>query len=288
MMTEPGHPNRRLAGGAWLSAALVFLVAGYGAGSGPASGSGPTADAGPGTSPVGAQSSPAFWISVRPGLEDSRAFYLDLSRDGTCLYVVRRGDMIDVSSTRLGTLPPNVVAEAFEIVSSPPVLEAVDTDPGEPMFSRSSWVNVTMATPDHPKDARLWRSREQFDDYPAAFRKLLDDLAARGKSLPSADRIIGLLAAGPIDTRRARGIREDPRRLIQFVELADIDAMPTLARAIGSRGRLFAISDEQEVGLLSGYIRQSNPGHDTAITAYIAVDGQHYSAALFAKPPRPE
>jgi hypothetical protein len=240
-------------------------------------------DAGLWAGPVSAQSSPAFWISVRPGLKDSRAFYLDLSRDGTCLFAERRDDMIDATRARLGALPPDLVAEAFEVVGSLAVLDAVDTDPGESIFSSSSWVNVTMMTPDNGNDAPRRGSRAEFDDYPAAFRQLLDDLASRARSLPRADWISGLLVCSRIDTRRAHSIRDDPRGLLQFVVLAGVDATPTLARALGSPGRVLAVSGEQEVELISGLVRQSNRSHDTAITAYIVVDGQHYSAALFAK-----
>src|SRR5215211_2424035 len=87
----------------------------------------------------------ALWINLLSNLRDPgkqpRASYFDLQSDGRFVFA-EGDDYSTMKVVRSGILPGKLVRRAFQIVDKPSVLNAHDTDSGEPILSDSDWVSV--------------------------------------------------------------------------------------------------------------------------------------------------
>jgi hypothetical protein len=128
----------------------------------------------------------AVWVSIMARLDEPGGlnYYLDIQCDGR--FLLAKSDKYDFKKReiRSGLLAPEVVRRAFRIITNPSVLNARDTDPGEPMFSDSDWVNIGLMTDGKVQRMGGWAFAEEFKDYPVEFRNLINELKAVAETLP--------------------------------------------------------------------------------------------------------
>src|SRR6185503_7131560 len=129
----------------------------------------------------------ALWISILPTRGQFRS-YFDLQSDGR--FIFAEGDSITMKAPRSGIVSKKLVHRAFQIVSKPSVLNAVDTDPGETIFSDSDWVSIGLMTGGKVKKRGGWMYRgEEMKDFPAEFQQLMKELRSIAARLPQATNI---------------------------------------------------------------------------------------------------
>src|SRR5687768_4825567 len=92
----------------------------------------------------------ALWINIIPSRMNfppgkyPKVSYFDLQSNGRFVFA-EGDDPAFIEIVRSGILSKQFVRRAFQIVDKPSVLNARDTEPGEPIFSDSDWVNVGLS-----------------------------------------------------------------------------------------------------------------------------------------------
>ncbi|MFC2032117.1 hypothetical protein ACFLUS_01915 [Chloroflexota bacterium] len=138
----------------------------------------------------------ALWIYIG-------SLYMDLERNGELLAV--RGNLNSgIGEVRTGKLSVYIANEAFDIINTPAVLNARDTDPGEQMLSQSEWVNIGIMVNQKLKPTSPWGYTEEMEDYPLEVQQLLIELNELVKTMPLATpRIEAFLFAETVSPQRA-------------------------------------------------------------------------------------
>jgi len=203
----------------------------------------------------------ALWLNI---LASKRNFipgkypqssYFDVQSNGR--FVFAEGDQSSTMKVvRSGTLPEMLVRRAFQIVNKPSVLNAVDTDPGEPIFSDSDWVSIGLMLGGKVKARGGWAYQEEVKDFPAEFRKLIAELRSFAATLPQAANIKALLSAAAVDRKRVESIGRD-----RFIALDEerLDRLPALRQAVLMSRRMVAVEDETQMRRLAELARQMKP-----------------------------
>ena len=203
----------------------------------------------------------ALWINIIPSRMNfppgkyPKASYFDVQSDGR--FVFAEGDdpaMIEI--VRAGNLSKEFVRRAFQIVDKPSVLNARDTDPGEPIFSDSDWVNVGLSMSGKVKATGGWAFGEEIKDFPEEFRKLLAELKSTAAKLPRATNIKALLSASRVEAKRVELVG---RERFLVLDEVDLDRFPALKQAILTSRRLVAVEDETQMSRLSELAKRMDP-----------------------------
>lgn len=200
----------------------------------------------------------ALWISILPSLRESginqQASYFDLQSDGRLFFAA--GDPINLQVLRSGVVPKMLVRRAFKIVGKPSVLNASDTDAGEPILSDSEWVSVGLMKGGKVRAHGGWGYREEIEDFPADFQQLIRELRSLASKLPQTTNIKALLSASAANEKRVGSIGQD-----RFITLdqAALDKLPVLKEAILMSRRIVAVEDETQMSRLTELARQMNP-----------------------------
>jgi hypothetical protein len=157
---------------------------------------------------------------------------------------------------RFGVLPEKLVRRAFHIVGKPPVLNADDTEPGEPIFSDSDWVSIGLMIRGKVRANGGWAYQEELKDFPAEFRELIRELRSVAAKLPQATNIKALLSAAMVDPKRIESIGRD-----RFIALDEegLDRLPTLRQAVSMSRRMVAVKDEAQMSRFAELARRMNP-----------------------------
>jgi len=202
----------------------------------------------------------ALWINVVPAFKDFGSdkhppfSYFDLQSDGR--FVFAEGD--DYSRMRVvrsGVLPPRLVRRAFQIVDQPSVLNAHDTDAGEPILSDNKWVSVGLVMKGNVKARGGWGYQEEIKDFPAEFRKLISELRSVGAKLPQATNIKALLTAALVQTKRVELIGQDN---FIVVDEEQLDHLPALRQAIVMSRRMVVVHDETQMSRFAEFAKRTN------------------------------
>jgi len=218
----------------------------------------------------------ALWINILPSRRDfipgkyPQASYFDLQSDGR--FVFAEGDEYSTMKiVRSGILPEKFVRRAFQIVDKPSVLNADDTDPGEPIFSDSDWVSVGLMIEGKVKASGGWAYQEEIKDFPAEFRKLIAELRSIAAKLPYATNIKALLSAAVVDRKRVESIGRD-----RFIALDEerLEGLPALMQAILMSRRMVAVEDETQMSRLAELAKRMNP--ESAYWGLYTIRGQGF------------
>lgn len=217
----------------------------------------------------------AVWISV---LGDR---FLDVQHDGQ-IFMVKGFPNRAALEVRAGPIPDALIQRAFRILTSPAIVNARDTEPGEEIFSDSFWVSVGMVIKGTVTFSQPWGYTEELKDYPAEFQQLLVELTASAENLPIASEIKAIIVADGVDPERRRSIQDDPRKFYAFVELDDaaLRQIPTLERAIGMPHRLLPVKDDSELDRIVAYFGESNP-QSVGRSLFLTVNGQSYQIEFY-------
>lgn len=200
----------------------------------------------------------ALWISILPSKIDfppgkyPQSIYFDVQSDGR--FVVAEGDDPTILKVvRSGVLPEKLVRRAFQIVNQPAVLNADDTEPGEPIFSDSDWVSVGLMIGGNVKASGGWAYQEEIKDFPAEFRNLVAELKSIAAKLPQATKIKALLSAGVVDAQRVESIGRN-----KFIGLDEegLNRLPALKQAILTSRRIIAVEDEAQMSQFAELARR--------------------------------
>lgn len=204
----------------------------------------------------------ALWINILPSRIEFSAgkhpqvSYFDLQSDGRFIFAA--GDEFSAMKVlRSGVLPQKLVQRAFRIVDKPSILNATDTEPGEPIHSDSDWISVGLMTAGGKVKAKGgWGYREELKDFPAEFRELIGELKSAAARLPQATNIKALLSAAVVDAWRIDLIGRD-----QFIALdeASLDRLPALKQAISMSRRMVVVEDKTQLTRLAELARRMNP-----------------------------
>lgn len=196
----------------------------------------------------------ALWICILPTRGQLRS-YFDLQSDGR--FIFAEGDSITEKAPHSGIVSKKLVQRAFQIVSKPSVLNAVDTDPGETIFSDSDWVSIGLMTGGTVKKRGGWMYRgEEMKDFPAEFQQLMGELRSIATKLPQSTNIKALLSAEVVDEKRLGLIGRD--RFIALDEAA-LEKFPALKQAVLMSRRMVAVDDEAQMSRLAELARRMNP-----------------------------
>ena len=202
----------------------------------------------------------ALWINILPFRGDfipgkyPKATYFDLQSDGR--FVFAEGDDPSILEVvRSGIVSEKLVRRAFQIVDKPSVLDADDTDPGEPIFSDSDWVSVGLMIDGKLKASGGWAYQEEIKDYPVEFRNLVAELKRVAASLPLATTIKALLTAAEVETKRVESMGRD-----RYIVLDEerLKLLPVLKQAILMSRRMVAV-DETQMSRLAELAKLMDP-----------------------------
>ena len=203
----------------------------------------------------------ALWISIMPSRRDFRPgkrpkdVYFDLQSDGK--FVFAEGDEPRIMKVvRCGVVPETLVRRAFQIVGKPSVLNAVDRDPGEPIFSDSDWVSIGFMAGGKVKALGGWAYQEEIKDFPREFQQLIEELRSVAAKLPPATNIKALLSAARVAEWRLKSMRRD--RFIALDE-ATLNRLPVLKQAVFMSQRIIAVEDESQMNGLAELAKQMDP-----------------------------
>ena len=228
----------------------------------------------------------ALWINIKAS-ENSplgkfpQAYYFDLQSDGRFVFA-EGDDYSTMKVVRLGVLPEKLVRRAFHIVSKPSVVNAHDTDPGEPIFSDSDWVSIGLMLDGKVKARGGWAYQEEFKDFPAEFRELIPELKSVAAKLPQATNIKALLSADVVEPWRMKLIDLD-----HFIVLDEegLNRLPALRQAVSMSRRMVAVEDEAQMSQFAELARRINP--QSVYSAGYKIEGRGYyevGAYYFQRP----
>lgn len=184
-----------------------------------------------------------------------QASYFDLQSDGRFVFA-EGNESAFMKVIRSGVLPEKLVRRAFQIVGKPSVLNADDTDPGEPIFSDSQWVSVGLMAGGKVRARGGWAYQEEIKDFPTEFQRLIGELRSVAAKLPQATNIKALLSADVVEEKRVDLIGRD--RFIALDEVA-LDKLSVLKQAVLMSRRMVAVEDETQMSRLAELARRINP-----------------------------
>ena len=227
----------------------------------------------------------ALWIYSGGSFYSGSPNYIDLQRNGEFLSVI--GNQYSHSYLVFsGTAPKELVDKAFRITNTPAVLNARDTDPGEKFLSGEEWINVGILINQNLKSSFRWGFTEELFDYPQEFQELVAELKSFSDSSAIDPDILALITVSEVDSDRALRIKNDPRKIYDFIEIekANLDETPSLRNAILQISRLVPIKNEAELQKIKEYLNESrlqSVGRDFFIT----VSDRSYQVELLSASP---
>ncbi len=233
------------------------------------------------------QTQDAVWISIRnsrPTANNISDVYFDLERNGAILVFRKRvhSGTKGVPEVYTGVLPQSATRRIFQVITAPEVLNARDSELGEPIFSQSDWANVGALIGDKFKQAPLWGFTEELKDYPTQFQQVIDELKRFANNLPQNKSVKKLVSAALVDDRRANVIRNDPRRFYNILDLTEKDLfeIPALSQARTSLQRMIPIKSEKELQRLLSLMNASNlKGQGESF--FLTISGRTYQIQLY-------
>lgn len=193
------------------------------------------------------QGGPARFVSIGP---DSEVLYVEATSPNF--------EVASVVAVRRGALPREMLERVSEVQR---VLDKMDPNAvnslrsGEAIENAGLFVDIAACG----GDAGRSYSGLLLEAMPApAAESLRQAVAGAEKLAPRAP--LSLMRIMPLDSERAKQIRNDPRRFYTFVPVAAglIESSPQLRAALQCPG-LVVEADEGEDSLLREWLRQSNP-----------------------------
>src|SRR3989338_7660693 len=131
-------------------------------------------DSFPGANKQSVKTPDALWISTS-FFQKSDELYFDLDVSGNL--IAKKGTKYgkEIAEIRVGSAPQELVEKILKVANARGVLNAKDTGTGEPLFSQSEWVRVSVML-----DGKIKSSQAGYgvpiEDFPVDFQDLFKEL----------------------------------------------------------------------------------------------------------------